>query len=154
MLVSFVSLSSEFRLICVNFALVPVVTKCVCWSELLKHRINLSPAPGLWSWYYVAPSFPGGSDGKEFACNAKALGLIPGLGRSPGGGHGNPLQYSCLENPCGQRSQVGYSPLCHKELDATERLSTAQAGRCSGLARMCPQKAFLFDYLVFYYWNF
>ena len=35
---------------------------------------------------------------------------IPGSGRSPGGGHGNPLQYSCLENTHGQRSQVGYSP--------------------------------------------
>ena len=45
---------------------------------------------------------------------------IPGLGRSPGGGHGNPLQYSCLENPHGQRSQVGYSPWAHKELDTTE----------------------------------
>ena len=42
--------------------------------------------------------FPGGSDGKESACNAGDLGLITGLGRSPGGGHGNPLQYSCLEN--------------------------------------------------------
>ena len=37
-------------------------------------------------------------------------GSIPGLGRSPGGGHGNPLQYSCLENPQGQRSLAGYSP--------------------------------------------
>ena len=45
--------------------------------------------------------FPGGSDGKEFACNAGAQGLNPGLGRSPGGRHGNPLQYSCLENPHG-----------------------------------------------------
>ena len=43
--------------------------------------------------------FPGGSDGKEYACNAGDLGSIPGLGRSPGGGHGNPLQYSCLEDP-------------------------------------------------------
>ena len=43
--------------------------------------------------------FPGGSDGKESACNAGDLGLIPGLGRSPGRGHGNPLWYSCLENP-------------------------------------------------------
>ena len=43
--------------------------------------------------------FPGGSDGKESACNAKDLGSIPGLGRCPGGGHGNPLQYSCLEDP-------------------------------------------------------
>ena len=41
--------------------------------------------------------FPGGSDGKESACNAGDLGSIPGLGRSPGGGHGSPLQYSFLE---------------------------------------------------------
>ena len=41
---------------------------------------------------------PGGSDGKESACNAGDLGSIPGWGRSPGGEHGNPLQYSCLEN--------------------------------------------------------
>ena len=38
------------------------------------------------------------------------VGFIPGLGRSPGGGHGNPLQYFCLENPHGQRSLMGYSP--------------------------------------------
>ena len=44
----------------------------------------------------------------------------PESGRSPGGGHGNPLQYSCLENPHGQRSLVGYSPLGHKESDTTE----------------------------------
>ena len=43
--------------------------------------------------------FPGGSDGKESACNAGDLGSIPGLGKSPGEGNGNPLQYSCLENP-------------------------------------------------------
>ena len=43
--------------------------------------------------------FPGGSDGKESACNVGDLGTIPGSGRSPGGGHGNRLQYSCLENP-------------------------------------------------------
>ena len=44
-------------------------------------------------------SFPGGSDGKVFAYNAGDLGLIPGLGRSPGEGNGNPLQDSCLEGP-------------------------------------------------------
>ena len=44
---------------------------------------------------------PGGSDGKESACNVEDLGLILGLGRSPGGAHGSPLQYSCLENPNG-----------------------------------------------------
>ena len=43
-------------------------------------------------------SFPGGSDGKESACNVGDLGLIPWLGRSPGEGNGNPLQYSCLKS--------------------------------------------------------
>ena len=43
--------------------------------------------------------FPGGSDSKESACNAEDLGSISGSGRSPGEGNGNPLQYSCLENP-------------------------------------------------------
>ena len=64
--------------------------------------------------------FPGSSDGKESACNEGNLGLIPALGKSPGGGHGNPLQYSCLENPHGPRSLVGYSPWDRKELDTTE----------------------------------
>ena len=69
--------------------------------------------------------FPGGSDSQESACNAGDLGLIPGLGRSPGGGHGNPFQCSCLENPHGQRSLVGCSPWGRKESDTTERLSIA-----------------------------
>ena len=43
--------------------------------------------------------FPGGSEGKESACNPGDLGVSPGLGRSPGEGNGYPLQYSCLENP-------------------------------------------------------
>ena len=47
------------------------------------------------------------------------MGSIPGSGRSSGGGHDNPAQYSCLENPHGQRSLVGYSPWGHKELDTT-----------------------------------
>ena len=44
------------------------------------------------------------SDNKESACNAGDLGLIPGLGGSPGVGHSNPFQYSCLENPHGQKA--------------------------------------------------
>ena len=43
--------------------------------------------------------FPGGSEVKASVCNAGDVGSIPGLGRSPGGKHGNPLQHSCLENP-------------------------------------------------------
>ena len=65
-------------------------------------------------------SFPGGLVGKESACSTGDLHLIPGWGRSPGGGHGNPLQYSCLDNLYGQRSLVGYSPRGCKELDTTE----------------------------------
>ena len=64
--------------------------------------------------------FPGSSDSKEFTCNTGDLGSMPGLGRSPGGGDGNPLQYFCLENPHGQRSLVGYSPEGLQELDMTE----------------------------------
>ena len=63
---------------------------------------------------------PDGSDSEESTCNLEDLGSIPGLGRSPGGGHGNPLQCSCLENPHGQRSLAGYSPHGHKESDTTE----------------------------------
>ena len=61
--------------------------------------------------------FFGGSDSKQSACNAEDPGLIPSLGRSPGGGNGSPLQYSSLENPNGQRSRVDYSPWGLKELD-------------------------------------
>ena len=59
--------------------------------------------------------FSGGLVSKESACNVGDLDSIPGLGRSPGGGHGNPLQYSCLENPHGQRSLVGHGPQGCKE---------------------------------------
>ena len=69
--------------------------------------------------------FPGGLDGKESTCDVGDLGLVPGLGRSPGGGHGSPLQYSCLENPPGQRSLAGYGPQGHKELDMTKATESA-----------------------------
>jgi len=64
--------------------------------------------------------FPGDSDDKESTCNEGDLGLIPGLGRSPGGRPVNPLQYSWLENPHGQRGLAGYSPWGHKKSDTTE----------------------------------
>ena len=72
---------------------------------------------------HTSKGFPGGSDSTRHAGD---LGLIPGLERSPGEGHGNPLQYSCLENSYGQRSLTGYSPWGCKESDITEWLSTAQ----------------------------
>ena len=63
-----------------------VVYICQCYSLNLSHKLP-------------SPDFPGGSDGKASAFNAGDLGSIPGWGRSPGEGNGNPLQYSCLENP-------------------------------------------------------
>ena len=63
--------------------------------------------------------FPSGLVGKESACNAGDPGSIPGWGRSPGEGNGNPLQYSCLGKSHGQRSLTGYSPWGRKELDTT-----------------------------------
>ena len=66
-----------------------------------------------------AEGFPGGSDGKESACNAGDVGLMHGLRSSPGEGNGYPLQYSFK----------GFSPWSHKELDMTEWLSTLYEGR-------------------------
>ena len=67
---------------------------------------------------------PGGSGSKEAACSVADLVSISWLGRSPGGGRGNPVQYSCLENLHGQRSLTGYSPRGRKESGMTVRLST------------------------------
>ena len=88
------------------------------WVRKIPWRRDRLPTP-------VFFSFPDGSDGKESACNVGNLGSIPGLGRFPGGGHGNTLLYSCLENPHGQRSLAGYSPWDHKESDTAEQLNTA-----------------------------
>ena len=89
----------------------PIGRKCV--SDLETSTVELG--------------FPGGLAGKESACNAGDPGSIPRWGRCPGEGHGNTLQYSCLENPQGQRSLVGYSPWGSKESDTTAtKHSTAQ----------------------------
>ena len=63
------------------------------------------------------------SGGEESACSTGDLASISGLGRSPGGGHVNPLQYSCLENPHRQRSLADYSPWGYKDLDTAECLT-------------------------------
>ena len=96
--------------------------------------------------YYNTWGFPGGTSGKEPTCQCrrhKRLGLIPGSGRSPGGGHRNLLQCSCLENPHGQRILVCYSPWSRKELDMTEQLSTAHHGflcKCKNISSLKKKK--------------
>ena len=88
-------------------------------SPMCSHFLTSPPAPGTMTqlsviliFFFKIPcmGFPGASDGKESTCIAGDLGSISGLGRSPGGGQGNRLQYSCLENHHGQRNLVGSSP--------------------------------------------
>ena len=75
-------------------------------------------------WRYKSGSyqqgFPSGSDGKESTCNAGDPGSIPGSGRSPGGGSGNPLQYSCLEN---SMDRGAWWAIVHEVADTTEQLT-------------------------------
>ena len=82
---------------------------------------------------YIILGFPGGSAGKQSVCNAGDLGLIPGLGRSPGEGNGNPLQYTCLEKSHGQRNLAGYSSWGHKR-DKTEHAHMAKYKILFGLS--------------------
>ena len=76
--------------------------------------------------------FPGGSDGKVSVCDTGDQGLIPRLGRFPGGGHGNPPQYSWLEKPRQEEPDGLYSPWGHKESDRAGQLSSAQHMLTSG----------------------
>ena len=71
-------------------------------------------------------SFPGGTIGKERACQCRDIrntGLIPGSGRPPGGGHGNPLQHSCLENPMGRGAQQATAHRVAKSQTQLKRFS-------------------------------
>ena len=117
---------------------------------LLCGRSGLNPQIGKIPWRKVQQptpvfmGFPGGSDGKESTCNVGGMGSIPGLGRSPGGGHGTPLQCSCLENPHEQRNLLGYSPCNHRESDMTERQTKHNTAQHS-----FPQDHFL----KFYFFN-
>ena len=71
----------------------------------------------------MCQGLPGGSDGKESACNTGDTGSIPGLGRSPRKGNGYPLQYSCLENSVDREALMGYHPWGHKESNTAEGLT-------------------------------
>ena len=81
---------------------------------------------------------------KDRPANAGDTGSMPGWGRNPGRGNGNPLQHSCLENPHGLRSLAGYSSWSRKELDMTERLSKDEewlVKPCSSASREVPGRS-------------
>ena len=90
----------------------------------------------IFLWIY---NFPRGSDGKESACSAGDLGAMPGLGRSLGEGNGNPLQYSCLENPM---DRGGWWAAVHEiaELDMTEVTNTFTSLSFSRRQKTCTVK--------------
>ena len=81
----------------------PFAATCVDVEIIILREISQSQTSydATYMW-----AFPCGSAGKESACNSGDLGSILRLGRFPGGGHGNPLQYSCLEKPHGQRGVI------------------------------------------------
>ena len=104
---------------------------------------------GIWG-------FPDGSVGKESTCNAGNpgdVGLIPGMGRSPGEGNGNPLQYSCLENPMDGGAMKGcYSPWGRKESDMTEPLHFQRRLKEKGISiRFREQQTKTILYLEIYF---
>ena len=100
---------------------------------------HCQPAHGSWlSDNYLGLS--GGSDGKESACNGGDLGLILGLGRSPGEGNGNPLPVFWPGEFHDQRSLVGYSPWGRKESDMTEQLKLSRHTNCLLPTRFCTLK--------------
>ena len=105
-----------------------VLLKCYLLREALLHS---SAQDGYFvtcsnSIWHPSTRFPGEAVVKNPPANAGDAGLIPGLGRSPGEGNGNPLQYYCLEKSHGQRSLVGYIPWGCKKSDMTEQQTLTQ----------------------------
>ena len=137
-----------------NLSLYVILSQCSAdhpiWTLLLRHFLlnHSSFMLDLWNYsLYISHSvttfsvssycwvhsrvldFPVAQMVKNLPADAGDLGLIPGLGTSPGEGHGNPLQYSCLQKPM---DRGAWRALCvHKELDMTERLTLLLVGTLS-----------------------
>ena len=90
---------------CKGYLTVPKASRL----QWVSQAINKSKDLGMASSLGASQLAPVVKNLPAKAGELRGAGSIPGLGRSPGGGHGNPLQYSCLENPHGQRSLAGYS---------------------------------------------
>ena len=108
-----------------------------CHKTLVKARLGQASESGLGTENWEASEefflrscrglvgFPGGSVGKEFVCNAGNVGSIPGLGSAPGRGNGNPLQYSCMENPT---DRGAWGATVHRVAKSQPRLSGLSTG--------------------------
>ena len=96
-------------------------SRALCRLSRPRHLHSCWQTASLDGFSTLVGYFPGGSEGQESACSAGDVGSIPGSGRSPGEGHGNPLQYFSPGESQGQRSLAGYSPWGRQESDTTER---------------------------------
>ena len=124
------------------------------WEIRLSGKVVPEKREAVRKWLLLGPSRerqgpPGGPDSKESACNAEDtgdLGLIPKLGRPPGGGHGNPLQYSCLENPADRRAWWG-----HRESRLSNSTRERASFLCAGhsLRSTTPSPAYFSPVLCF-----
>ena len=105
-------------------------------QKMIKMMILESLLQNMRSYFQYAKFFSLGFSGQESASNAGDLVSIPGLGRSPGGGHGNPLQYSCLETPMDREAWWASSWGC-KESDPTERLTLSLSSETDVVDWIC-----------------
>ena len=129
----------------------PLMAQLVEWRPIDFMNVDI-PRLLVWFWLersaLVAWGFPGGSDGKESACNAGDLCSILGSGRSPGEGNSYPLQYSCLENSMDKGDWRTIVQGGHKEADMTHQLNNnkqwQQKGDVKGVLRGNTQ--FFTDY--------
>ena len=126
----------------------------------LQHRADIQPFTHSLAWnlqntdsfkchLHATLGFPGGSLGKESTCNAEDAGDLssfPGLGRTAGGGHGNPLQYSCLENPMNREA---WRATVHGVTKSQTRLKLLSMHGC-----IChPSPKFHDCHFSFIWWN-
>ena len=103
------------------------LTRCICGHHLRVGLLNCFS----WAWLFI---FSGVPVGKESTCNTGDSGSIPGLRRSPKGGHGNPLQYSRLENPM---DRGAWWATVHRVAKSRTQLKLLACITCVGLIRMC-----------------
>ena len=115
----------------------PTQVQFLGWEDPLEKKWQSTP---------VFLGFPGGSEDKESTCIVGDLGSIPGLGSCPGGGHGNPLQYSCLENPMDRgawwATVYGVARVGHKGRYTAQKQGYFQIRSCSQVRELGFQRVF------------